>query len=364
MKKIITINLLTFFLLLVIIESTSYLILQLNYHKPSFLWKKERVKTVQIEKRNSTVSETHISSIDPHLGYSWLGDDITIDTKNRPYLSFVNGFSCYSDNPLEGKSLKFVCLGGSTTDGSIQSYSWPESLFLKLRKDEMDIIVHNGGISGYSSSQELIKLIRDVIPFKPDVVISLTGVNDFDNLHSLPKHPMVNHYQSMLMSFVYEQSNNDATILPASRLLISEFKKRILKIKEKSINGVSLGLECDLTPYENWQKNIRLMKSICDTFNVQFHAFLQPTMGIGEFHPSQNEKSMYLDMIKFKGVDYENDLHDFYKQAILFCKNYEFAHDLTNIFKNVNNVYRDPRHQNEKGVDIISKEIRKVVFAY
>ena len=88
MKKIITINLLTFFLLLVIIESISYFILHLNYYKPSFLWNKDRVKTVQIEKRNSTVSETHISSIDPHLGYSWLSDDITIDTKKPSLLKF------------------------------------------------------------------------------------------------------------------------------------------------------------------------------------------------------------------------------------------------------------------------------------
>ena len=87
-------------------------------------------------------------------------------------------------------------------------------------------------------------------------------------------------------------------------------------------------------------------------------------MGIGEFHPTQEEKRMYQDMIKFKGLDFENALNNFYIQAISFCQNYEFAYDITNVFKDENDVYRDPRHQNKKGVDIISKKIREIVFAF
>lgn len=346
------------------IETSSYFILKKHYHQPSFLWNTIESNQKSIGKRNSTISETHISSIDPHLGYSWLSNEITIDKKDRDYLSFIDGFTCYSGSSKTGNLLKIVCLGGSTTDGSIKPYSWPESLFLKLRSQGRSVKVYNGGISGYSSSQELLKLIRDVFTLEPDIVISLTGVNDFGYLHSLKKHPMVNHYQADLMNYVYHQSNSNPIILPASHLLINEFKKRILNINEDKVSGVSFGLKSNLSPYENWEKNIRLMKSICDTFNVRFYSILQPTMGIGEYHSSQEENSMYQEMIKFSKLDYEYHLHDFYKQAISFCQNHEFVHDLTNVFKEVNVVYRDPRHQNERGVDIISKKIKEIVFAF
>lgn len=357
MKKLIAINIMTFFVLVLAIETCSYYILKNNYYQPLFLWNNIGSNQKNIGKRNSQISETHISSIDPHLGYSWLSNEITIDKQDREYLSCIDGFTCYSENSTTGNLIKIVCLGGSTTDGSIKPYSWPESLFIKLREQGHSVKVYNGGISGYSSSQELLKLVRDVIILEPDIVISLSGVNDFGKLHSLDNHPMVNHYQANLMKYVYNQSNSNSIILPASRLLINEFKKRILEINEDKVNGISFGLKSDLSPYENWRKNIRLMNAICNEYEIKFYSFLQPTMGFGKYFPNKEETKMYQSMIDLAEIDYETSLNNFYKQATLFSQEQEYVHDLTDIFRNKNNVYRDPRHQNELGVKLIADAV-------
>ncbi len=108
------------------------------------------------------------------------------------------------DAPLDahaGSQLVFV-LGGSTVFGvgvgSTQTISYfLQQLGDRFHKDRKLLFV-NAGVTAYYSTQELIHLERNLLPHRPDLVISLTGRNDaFYGLHpnyipdSIPYHGMM-----------------------------------------------------------------------------------------------------------------------------------------------------------------------------
>jgi hypothetical protein len=85
-----------------------------------------------------------------------------------------------------------VCLGGSTTDPFLprlkidleKNYSivangtWSEELSRMMEKEKIKGTVFCGGTSCYNVFDDLLKLLRDVLEIKPDIVISYGGVND------------------------------------------------------------------------------------------------------------------------------------------------------------------------------------------
>ena len=102
-------------------------------------------------------------------------------------------FVFYNDNKKENK--KIILLGGSTTDGFYQNYAdgntYPLLLdkLLKSKNYKYDVI--NGGVGGYSSTQELLKLLIEVgeLNMNTEIIISFNGINELwgygkNNLYS------------------------------------------------------------------------------------------------------------------------------------------------------------------------------------
>lgn len=109
--------------------------------------------------RNLSINE----ALDLNLGYTYMMD------KRHPGFQ-VLGMDKESD-------YRIVLLGGSTTDGWLYEFkSWADFLYEKCIG--YHVTIFNGGISGYTSTQELVKLLRDGITLNPDMIILYDGVND------------------------------------------------------------------------------------------------------------------------------------------------------------------------------------------
>ena len=93
----------------------------------------------------------------------------------------------------KGNAYRIVALGESTTFGCTlgpEDKPWPELLEqmiqqrLKLRRP---VEVINAGVPGYTIEDNLHRLARDVLPLKPDMIITYHGYNGFPLLdESLP----------------------------------------------------------------------------------------------------------------------------------------------------------------------------------
>lgn len=88
---------------------------------------------------------------------------------------------------------RIVCLGDSITYGedlpSAQSYPAVLATLLQEAHPDLDVVVINAGIRGHTSVQGLSRLKRDVLWYKPHVVLSAFGVNDA-NLGYWPLDPL------------------------------------------------------------------------------------------------------------------------------------------------------------------------------
>ena len=95
-------------------------------------------------------------------------------------------FVFYFDENIDIKKNEFLMtLGGSTTDGFYNHLSngetWPFHLSNIIKKNRENLKVLNGGTGGYSSTQELLKLILEVknlLSTQSSISLSIT-------LHSL-----------------------------------------------------------------------------------------------------------------------------------------------------------------------------------
>ena len=346
--------------LCVLIEGISYILLQYKGYNTKFLINfQENEEVLQRYKAHNKYRLIQFNAIDPHLGYAHNIHDL-ISMYNGQDVNVLPGFIVYKSLGKGSDTLDIVTLGGSTADVTINEFSSPKSLF-QLLKVKKNVMMYNGGVAGFSSSQELIKLIRDVIPLKPDIIISLNGINDMGFVHAIDDHPMVLPYQKRLIDYTIKRKNKITPILPSSVALIrSVIKKFVYDKSNDNERYINFGTVNKSTPVESWLNNIRIMHTICTEYNIQYFCFLQPVMGFGKYQMSDEECKWYNEKEE-QWPEYFLKVEEFFHPAKEICNELDYCHDLTDIFNSYENVYADPRHQNEIGVKVIADSINAII---
>lgn len=278
------------------------------------------------------------NALDINLGNTFTGkskyDGMHITERN--IISRYPGFCIYGT--IHKDNYKIVVLGGSTTDGNLFWFkSWPEILFEQLNKK--NITIYNGGVSGYTSGQELLKFIRDVLPLKPDMVIVFDGYND--TCQGCSRHPY---------SFSYAKEIYDY----GARNIADEYVQQ--QISSLLCEGISVEGSC----FDNWINNMELFYDISVARNIKFYSFLQPMIMSKVRTGSEDE--IYMSSRQF----YEKDLYcqKSFRNEIDKSEikgSHEYIYDLSDIFDELPDVYVDVCHVNEKGNKVIADSIYGVI---
>ena len=213
--------------------------------------------------------------------------------------------------------------------------------------DNVEAEVLNGGVAGYSSNQELLKFTRDVLPLKADWVLCLEGVNEAGHFHSSQNFPMVHPYQKALFEEI--AGEHPSPLLPNTLAAAGS----LLAGGQRSIESAQFGTATDISPAQQWEKNIRAMHAIAEEFGVEHIVFLQPLLGYGKYTMSAQEA----EWLEKKGEAYPRKIAEFYDEAKEICKRYPYCIDLTDAFENETEVYINPRHQNVHGSQALAKAI-------
>lgn len=280
-----------------------------------------------------------MSYLDPHLGYGH-------NPQVLPEFKTFPGFAVYGD-PTSPTAIRIFALGGSTTDPvSMPEGNWPRYLQQELSAAGVECVVFNGGVGGYSSSQEFLKLVRDVLPLDPDVVVALNGINDMDFIHGVKDHPMVNPYQAAIMRHM-------------ARPGFALFPNVVRLLSNQSIEGVSLGTRVKVSDVQQWWRNVRLAHAVTSEFGVAYVCCLQPTLGVGSYAPTPREQAM----LARKPPDYVPAVKEFFAGAIPLIENASFGVNLVEVLKDSQDVYADPRHPNSDGNLVIGQAIADYLLA-
>lgn len=236
---------------------------------------------------------------------------------------------------------KIAILGGSTaTSGYYRFKSWPEILYERYCGDNMTVI--NGAVESYTSAQELIKLMRDIVCLKPDLVLVYDGNND-----------------------VIRDESRSIFEIPYMKTIM-EYASGKVEIKENE-NG-SRKLFCGVSPAENaveaWLHNIEYMHAICEQDKIKFVSFMQPMLFSKTVMSSKREevvkKKWSFLFSRCNGDKMELQTRVFREKASEICRTHDYIYDLSHIFDG-EDVYIDHCHVFEHGNEIIAREIYNII---
>ncbi len=260
------------------------------------------------------------------------------------WASNIEGYKRWGEDSAKHRVL---ILGGSTSDPTYTMFnSWGYYFYNILKeKYQSDVVVYSGAVTGYTTAQSLLKVMRDGLILKPDVVIDLSGVND---AHEKGGYVMVSEYLQYVLGKIFSEGN--------SKEQFNSWSQNDRRMR--STKSCSFGLQAEQDNISRWENNIRMTNAICSEFGISYYAILQPTSTVGKSKDKVIKKfdALYLPEERIKVW------HDFYLAAKDLCKKYSYIYDMSDVFENVEGaVYFDHVHYTEYGNKILAEKIFELV---
>jgi len=289
--------------------------------------------------------QTKVYGLHPLTGYCY-GNRKELNLKDNE--SIQNGIIKIDLNK-EG-IFNILILGGSTSD-IFYNGSWVRPFSKILSKKVKNIF--SVACPGYSTSQELLRMIECIKLVKPKICISLNGINDFGMIQSYErKYPYMHNYQAKILNFLIRNRSDTPTLTNKN---IEQFKNI-----ERTFNSVPTSKKKD-DGFDTWKSNIEYMNFIAENNNSKFFSILQPALGIPNgYKMSEIESLKYNQLIKERTY-YEGNLLSFYDKAKQYSKKTNFCYNFTATLSNFKNVFEDTRHLNNFGNSILAIEISSLI---
>lgn len=232
--------------------------------------------------------------------------------------------------------VKIVALGGSTTEEEcFLFHCWSNIMFEKYCRE--NITLFNAGIMSYTSTQELIKLVRDILYLKPDMIIVYDGYNDIQynnsKLHFRWFHKLLKYAKDA----VYEQGGANQRV-----------KEGIFRGNINSDDVIG-----------KWLLNIESMYGIAKVHNIRFHSFMQPMLMSQKIHIKHGMalQKMYDACLNREFI---RNMQLFRQRGKEIEETHSYVHDLSDILDE-KDVYMDQCHVWESGNEIIADSIWKII---
>ncbi len=288
----------------------------------------KQIQETMREKGNPDAADSllRFSCFDPLIGFARDKNDI------ETYDIWPQGLRLRKANFI------VMALGGSTS--TWPRCEWSKNLIPHLKNLYGATLVFNGGMSGYGSSQEMLKLLRDAPAVNPNLIVSLSGVNDFGFLHARATTPLIHRYYNSVATHLVEGTG--------------------------AFERASFGLSYKIEPWQHWLRNTRMMRLMAEELGSTYVTFLQPTLVRGHVTPGAGEQRMLAAPEVKRSLsrvprNYEEEVHYFYDkvQEAIAAEPEKYSHiiDISDVFEGESGVYRDYRHQNTRGNKLIAKRM-------
>lgn len=269
---------------------------------------------IQWYTRNKAALVSELCSIyDSLVGYS----NVFLLEKPGSKLYGRPGWKIYGKE--EENRVRILVLGGSTSAEVWHPENWVSKLYYKLERENIKTVIYNGAHEGNDIVNEMLRLLRDGYILKPQIVISMSGVNNL----------------------FYKDSEN----------LFNE-ECMIDWVKNFSSDGkYCSGVYSDETLYSFWNRNIKLLGVIAEFYGARFFGFLQP-MNITIDDMNLWEKSAY-------------EIEGHMEGARNFAESASEGNgyvNLINLFEHQDEMYFDFCHYTNKAHEIIADKVYETII--
>lgn len=233
------------------------------------------------------------------------------------YLPGKPGWKVYGKE--EENRIRILVLGGSTSSEEFQYENWISKLYYKLCGQNINATIYNGAHAANDIVDELLRLLRDGYTLRPNIVISMSGVN---NLY-------------------YKESSN-------------QFNEERLIAWCKAMSPHNMycsGVYSDESAYHFWSRNEKLLGVVAKFFGAEFFPFLQP-MNNTMSDMNLREKSLYEQERRIDGA----------KDFAQLANDKDIYVNLMNLFEHQDEMYFDICHYTNKAHEIIADKVYEVIL--
>jgi len=316
-------------LLIVVIEGVSWGILKSRQQQVGFLLNLNYGRTV------TGAAKMGFNEIDPLCG--WALSNATLQSMG--YETVNNCILLRSKGEFPVQPIKIFITGGSASDIALHKQNWPAKLHELLVKNRINAELYTGAVGGYSSGQELLKLMRDGIGLQPDIHLSYTGANDGDD------GGYISDYEKDFYNTAYRQSIT-GTLLPNTVTLI----KKIFRL---GYYDLSIKQTATMQTFSFWKQNMKVMNGIARQNGHRFIGVLQPVLGAGNYHDAEMEAEY-----KWRVQGYRT----YFPQAGKYITGDSVLHDFTHIFDTATGkVFVDDCHLTDPYQQVVAENVFKLL---
>ena len=262
-----------------------------------------------------------LDCVDPLLGYSR-----------------KNSFVWYKKERKE--SCKIIVMGDSGSDNNRGNLECWASFLQKILGD--NYYIGNGAIAGYNSAQNLLKLIRDVIPQKPDIVIHVGGSTDINDASRFRNYNLIGKWQKRMWDSFMDKGYS----FPDS-------------LDMRDIHSIQLGDRTDISDVEEFILNTSLMNAICNTVGIVFYSILEPMVSLEGYVIDTALKLFFLCCGNVECIFSEQGR---FIRQVQSRSNHSYDIDVYPYFRGTTEMFYDPVHLTEKGNYKLAEAVADVIL--
>lgn len=251
------------------------------------------------------------------------------------------GYKIWPENGANPAStLRILSMGNSTSVWPRSN--WSELLAEKLEEEGHSLTLFHGAGKGSTSSQEVLRVLRDAPGIDPHLVISLSGITDIGYLLLAMDNPFAHKYTRRVMNFLAET---------------------------EMVTDVVYGYPNTLSPAQSWCRNQRIARVLADEMGIPLLVFLQPVQGYGAYDMSEEEEAFFQKkasvVLQAINKPYGQCVVEFYEEVRSIIsedpEKYDHIIDFTDVFADCPGAYRDHRHQSPEGVSHLAARMLPIV---
>lgn len=254
----------------------------------------------------------------------------------------AGGYKIWPENraSVQAATLRIMSIGNSTS--LWPSAAWSMELGEMLTTPDRKVAVFNGAGKGNTSSQELLRVLRDAPGIAPNIIVALSGICDIGYLLNTKNNPFMHKYTRRVMDTLRESD---------------------------LVDDVVYGYPIEASPAAVWCRNQRMARVIADEMGIPIVVFLQAVQGFGRYDqtPQEAEHLAKKGKVVLLAADkpYIDCVQDFYTEVrATIAANpaaYDHVVDFTDVFADCPGAYRDHRHQSPEGVTHLASKMLPIV---
>lgn len=294
-------------------DQTDKILIMNIFHQNQIIKARENIEFAgfSLEQRNYTGMKWYIRASEKVLLNEYQEEVDSLVSASISYPNGKPGWKIYGRE--ETNRIRIVVVGGSTSSEVYAPENWISKLYYKLSLQNIKTTIYNGAHPANDIVMELLRLLRDGNVLQPQIVISMSGVN---NLY-------------------YKECENQFNV-----------ERFLQRWNKKSHNGVCSSESL----YSFWSRNERLMECIANFYGAQFFGFLQP-MNFTMEHMNLHEKSLYEMDTRIVGAkDFSN-----------YANNDDGYFNLMRLFEHKDDMFFDICHYTDRGHKIIADKVYEII---